>query len=73
MKIEHVIQAEGGILEEDLEMILQLMQDYGSIRYAMERAQDYVERAKGALNHFPDSIHRQALLTLADYIIAREY
>ncbi len=73
MKIEHVIQAEGGILEENLEMILQLMQDYGSIRYAMERAQDYVERAKCVLNHFPDSIHRQALLTLADYIIAREH
>lgn len=72
-KIEQMIQSEKGILEDDLEMILNLMKECGSISYSMDRARDFVERAKTNLHHFPDSVSRQALLTLADYIVDRDY
>jgi len=73
IKIEQMILSEKGILEEELKFILNLMKECGSIDYAMERARDFVEQAKTHLHHFPDSVHRQALLTLADYIVDRDF
>lgn len=45
----------------------------GSIDYAMEKAIEYVEAGKNALNVLPDSEAKDILTGLADYMIKRKY
>jgi|SRR5579884_359691 len=59
--------------KRDLSYVIGLMEQYGSIAYARQRAQDYANRAKNDLSIFNDSIHRQALFTLADYVVRRDH
>ncbi|MCP9440495.1 MAG: polyprenyl synthetase family protein [Nitrospira sp.] len=56
----------------DLERILFLMTEYGSITYAMDRARTYVAAAKRELDLFEDSQARRALAVAADYMITRD-
>lgn len=56
----------------DLERILFLMTEYGSITYAMDRARTYVAAAKRELELFEDSPARRALTVTADYMITRD-
>ncbi|MCP9463542.1 MAG: polyprenyl synthetase family protein [Nitrospira sp.] len=56
----------------DLERILMLMKEYGSITYAMDRAKTYVAAAKQELELFEDSPARRALTVAADYMITRD-
>ncbi|MEK7336078.1 MAG: polyprenyl synthetase family protein [Nitrospirota bacterium] len=57
---------------EDLEQILGLMQDAGSLAYAMERAKTYIAAAQHELEAFEDSSARRALIVAADYMITRD-
>lgn len=57
---------------EDLERILGLMQDTGSLAYAMERAKTYIAAAQHELEAFEDSSARRALIVAADYMITRD-
>ncbi len=57
---------------EDLERILGLMQDAGSLAYAMERAKTYIAAAQHELEAFEDSSARRALIVAADYMITRD-
>lgn len=57
---------------EDLERILGLMQDTGSLAYAMERAKAYIAAAQHELEVFEDSSARRALVVAADYMITRD-
>jgi len=57
---------------EDLERILGLMQDTGSLTYAMERAKTYIAAAQHELDAFEDSSARRALTVAADYMITRD-
>ncbi|ULA64763.1 MAG: Octaprenyl diphosphate synthase [Nitrospira sp.] len=57
---------------EDLERILRLMQDAGSLAYAMERAKTYIAAAQHELDAFEDSSARRALIVAADYMITRD-
>ncbi|MBH0201426.1 MAG: polyprenyl synthetase family protein [Nitrospira sp.] len=56
----------------DLERILLLMADFGSITYAMDRANAYIAAAKHELECFDDSTARRALAVAADYMITRD-
>jgi octaprenyl-diphosphate synthase len=56
----------------DLERILSLMTQSGSITYAMDRARTYVAAAKQELDLFEDSPARRALTVAADYMITRD-
>jgi octaprenyl-diphosphate synthase len=58
--------------QEDLHRILTLMQEYGSIAYAMDRAQAFVAAAKRDLDSFEDSNPRRALSIAADYMVTRD-
>lgn len=60
-------------LQKDLAGVVRMMQEYGSIDYAIQRAHDFVSRAKSELSIFKDSIHRRALITVADYVIRRDH
>lgn len=57
---------------EDLEWILGLMQEAGSLAYAMERAKAYIQAAQRELEVFEDSSARRALAVAADYMITRD-
>ena len=57
---------------EDLERILRLMQETGSLAYAMERAKTYIAAAQHELEAFEDSSARRALAVAADYMITRD-
>ena len=58
--------------ETDLQRIIALMQDYGSIAHAMDRAQDYVAAATRSLALFEDSPAKRALVIVADYMVNRD-
>ena len=64
---------QGGKPQKDLSSILELMERYGSIAYAQKKASLFVKKAKNKLQIFPDSVHKQALHTVADYVVARDY
>jgi octaprenyl-diphosphate synthase len=57
---------------EDLKRILRLMQETGSLAYAMERARTYIAAAQHELEIFEDSSARRALAVAADYMITRD-
>jgi octaprenyl-diphosphate synthase len=59
--------------KKNFAVVLKLMEQYGSISYAQNRAAAFVQKAKETLCLFEDSAHRQALLTIADYIISRDH
>jgi octaprenyl-diphosphate synthase len=58
--------------QEDLHRILTLMQEYGSIAYAMDRAQAFVAAAKRDLDSFEDGNPKRALSIAADYMVTRD-
>lgn len=57
---------------QELDRILTLMHEHGSLAYAMDRARTYIAAAKHELNAFEDSTARRALAVVADYMIARD-
>ena len=58
--------------DEDLQRLIQLMGEYGSIAYTMDRAQSYIAAAKQELNTFEDSTAKRALSVAADYMVTRD-
>ena len=60
------------LTEGDLNRILALMRDCGSLTYAMEQARTYIAAAKHELEAFEDSTARRALAVAADYMITRD-
>lgn len=66
------IALSGKASKEDLSAAIALMQKYHSTDYALGRASDYVNRAKGGLSSFEDSPARQALFAVADYVVGRD-
>lgn len=69
--LRELLQAET-MTDENLTYTLGLMVKYGSVEQALDRAQTFSNEAKAALNIFPDSAPKQALLALADYVVQRE-
>jgi octaprenyl-diphosphate synthase len=68
-----------GILESEalgaaaFQRVNSLVHSYGGIEYAVQRAHEYVVRAKSRLDHFADSPGKTALLSLADYVVTRKH
>ncbi|MFQ5991814.1 MAG: polyprenyl synthetase family protein [Nitrospiraceae bacterium] len=60
------------LTETDLQRIITLMQEYGSIAYAMERARAFVIAANLDLSSFDDSSPKRALSIVADYMVNRD-
>ena len=58
--------------DDDFETVFALVRQYGGIDYTVKRAEAYIAQAKVRLAPFPDSIARQALYRLADYVVTRE-
>jgi len=56
----------------EVERVRRFVEEYGGIDYAMEKAASFSERAREAIDPFPDSPSKESLLRFADYVIARE-
>ncbi len=69
-EISRIVEAEE-LLPADLDYICGLIADTGGIAYTRNKALERVERAKAQLSCFPDSVYRQALYCLADYVVSR--
>lgn len=69
--VKEIIRADG-IKAEDLEFILVLMNKYDSLQYCLNRAKEYLIKAKESMTIFEDTPSKEALFAVADYVIDRE-
>jgi len=60
------------LTEQDLGRLIRLMGEYGSIGYALDRAQTYVAAAQRELDVFDDSTAKRALSVAAEYMVTRD-
>lgn len=60
------------LTDADLLRIIALMQQFGSIAYAMQRAREFVVAAKRDLAVFEESSAERALSIVADYMVSRD-
>ncbi len=58
--------------EADLAHLGKLIRERGGLAHTIRIAEDYVRQAKNLLSSFPSSREKDALLTLADYTVARQ-
>src|SRR5437879_5012996 len=70
-KIETILRDRGfnGVTHAQ---ILDILQRYGSLEAANDRAVEYAESARKAICHFPDSEIKRALLWAPEFVVARE-
>ena len=69
-EISRIVEAEE-LQSPDLEYVCRLIEEKGGIEYTRRKAVERIEKAKKLLSIFPDSESRQALFTLADYVVSR--
>ncbi|MEO6546079.1 MAG: polyprenyl synthetase family protein [Nitrospiraceae bacterium] len=60
------------LTEEDLGRLIRLMEKFGSIAHAMDRARTFVTSAQQELSQFEDSTAKRALSVAADYMVTRD-
>ena len=60
------------ITKNDLKNVLELINKYNSIEYTIEKANESIEKAKYSLKQFDDSIVKESLMALADYVVERK-
>ncbi|TKB64749.1 MAG: polyprenyl synthetase family protein [Nitrospira sp.] len=60
------------LTEEDLGRFIRMMEELGSINYAMDRARSYIAAAQRDLDQFEDSTAKRALSVTADYMVTRD-
>lgn len=70
-KIERVLK-EGEFHSVQFSEIMELVEKYGTLRAAQAKAQYFAETAKNSIEGFPDSPYKDALRSLADFILERE-
>ncbi len=69
-EIARIVDAED-LSAEDLDYVCQLIDRYDGIRFTREKAAQRIDTAKRLLDIFPASAAKDALCTLADYVVAR--
>jgi octaprenyl-diphosphate synthase len=71
-KIAKLVEA-GSFSPEGFEDVLEMVERYGTLAEARKRAQRFAEKAKSCLEVFPDSQYKEALRSLPDFIVEREF
>jgi octaprenyl-diphosphate synthase len=66
------VMREGAFRTVPHEQILALLKQYSGVGAAMEQARDYASRATQALQSFPDSEAKRALLWVPEFVIGRK-
>ena len=70
-KVSRVLEEEG-FNSVKFGEILELVDRYRTLWAARQKAHDFAEKAKQCLDGFPDSLYKDALRSLPDFIIERE-
>ncbi|MCL4546430.1 MAG: polyprenyl synthetase family protein [Deltaproteobacteria bacterium] len=60
------------ITKNDLNNVLKLINKYNAIEYTIEKANQSIEKAKYNLRKFENSITKESLIELADYVVERK-
>jgi octaprenyl-diphosphate synthase len=60
------------LTEDDLSRLIRLMEEMGSIAYAMDRAHTFIVAAQRELSLFEDCTAKRALMVAADYMVTRD-
>ncbi len=71
LRITEILEADS-IDGESIEYVIELIRRHGAVNDALTVARTFADGAKEALRIFPDSSARNALATLADYVVQRE-
>jgi len=58
---------------EEVKEVTEILEALGSLSYTLERAREYVEKAKDNLRGFPDCEAKRDLLDLVEFFISRKY
>lgn len=66
------ILEEGSYSSVPFAAIMELIERYGTLQAARKKARRFADSAKSCLDVFPDSIYKDALRSLADFIVERE-
>ena len=69
--ISKIIKAEKHT-KKDIKDVYELIKKYESIDYVKGVAKTFAKKATGQLKRFPDSMEKEALLTVADFVINRK-
>lgn len=64
---------DGGYRNSDLSQAIDLLDKYNAVADTLTRAKKYAERARAALDGFPDNAYRSALGDAADFAVERAY
>ena len=59
--------------DEDLDTAIELLKKYNTLEDSMELAQEYVQKAITALDIFPDSVEKRALIGAVEFSVEREF
>ena len=70
-KVSRVLE-EGEFHSVRFSEILDLIEHYGTLQAAQEKAQEFSDKARGFLEGFPNSPFKDALRSLPDFILERE-
>ena len=70
-EVARIVEAED-LSSEDLAYVCALIDAQDGIEYTRQKAAERIEKAKRQLDIFPDNEARQALFTLADYVVSRK-
>jgi octaprenyl-diphosphate synthase len=62
----------GDVTKQHLREVVDLMKSTGSLEFSLEKAISFMQKAKASLEAFPDSLHKQNLLFLSDFVIERD-
>lgn len=71
-KVKSVLM-EGGFNSVGFGEILNLIDRYDTLRAAREKAQEFAQKAKGCLETFSDTPYKDALRSLPDFMLDREF
>ncbi len=72
--IRQVLQGQGeGSPEKDLQEVLSVLDRHQSIQYTLQKAHDFVAKAKADLEPYTESPAKTALLQLAEFIVQRRH
>ena len=72
MKVKHVLD-EGGFHSVSFPEILDLMDRHGALKRSRDKARDLAEQSRTALATFTDSPYKDALRSLPEFILEREF
>jgi len=71
-KVKSVLE-EGGFSSPRFSEILELIDRYNTLRAAREKAQEFAQKAKRYLETFPETPYKDALRSLPDFMLDREF